>query len=85
MDFAIRNLSVLSYAQGFTAWHYRAPTVPLAVATAPDFFSPAADMICVGDTIVVSAAGDGALLYVVASGSVASGVVVKIMASTVTV
>ena len=59
MDFAIRNLSVLAYAQGFTLWHYRAPTAPLARATAAGFFSPAADMLAAGDMMLVSASDGG--------------------------
>ena len=64
MDFAIRNLSVLAYAQGFTLWHYRAPTAPLARATAAGFFSPAADMLAAGDMMLVSASDGGRLLFV---------------------
>ena len=74
MAFAIRNLSVLAYAQGFTLWHYRAhlPTlaatlVPPASAeevTAPGFFDPAADMLAAGDMLLVSTPQAGRLLYV---------------------
>ena len=60
--FAIRNLSVLAYAQGFTLWHYRASTV--AGTRRPDFFGAARDMLSVGDMILVSAAGAGAVLVV---------------------
>ena len=38
MNFAIRNLSVLNYAQGFTFWHYRASGTPLDAVLAPGFF-----------------------------------------------
>ncbi len=74
MAFAIRNLSVLAYAQGFTLWHYRAnvPTlsgrlVPPASAeevTRPGFFDPAADMLAAGDMVLVSTPGTGQMLYV---------------------
>ena len=62
-DFAIRNLSVLSYAQGFTAWHYKA-RMPLADALAPGFLRPAASMLEPGDTVMISAQDGGALIFV---------------------
>lgn len=65
--FAIRNFSVLSYAQGFTQWHYRAGAQGGVVADtlAPGFFSSCADMVEVGDHIHVSdGAGEGAILAV---------------------
>ena len=74
MAFAIRNLSVLAYAQGFTLWHYRAnlPTlgatlVPPASAeevAEPGFFDPASDMLAQGDMLLVSAKDRGKLLFV---------------------
>ena len=77
MAFAIRNLSVLAYAQGFTLWHYRAnlPTlagtlVPPARAEeveAPGFFDPARDMLAQGDMLLVSTPEAGRLLFVTAT------------------
>ncbi len=74
MAFAIRNLSVLAYAQGFTLWHYRAhvPTlcgtlVPPATAAEvgeSGFFDAAADLLAAGDMLLVSTPGAGRLLYV---------------------
>jgi hypothetical protein len=74
MAFAIRNLSVLAYAQGFTLWHYRAnvPTLgatlvqptSLAEITEPGFFDPAADMLAQGDMLMVSTPEAGKLLFV---------------------
>ena len=74
MSFAIRNLSVLAYAQGFTLWHYRA-NVPTLGATlvqpasadevgAAGFFDPAADMLAQGDMVLVSARDAGRVLFV---------------------
>ena len=81
MAFAVRNLSVLAYAQGFTLWHYRAnvPTlgaslvqpVDLDEVRAPGFFDPAADMLAAGDMVLVSSPGTGAALFITA---VAGGV-----------
>lgn len=64
MSFQIRDLSALSFAQGFTHWHYRAPALRLAQVLAPGFFNPAAGRIATGDHIKVSAADGGADLYV---------------------
>jgi hypothetical protein len=74
MAFAIRNLSVLAYAQGFTLWHYRAniPTLGATVVPAasaaeigqPGFFDPAADMLAAGDMVLVSASDAGKVLFV---------------------
>lgn len=67
MTFAIRNLSVLAYAQGFTLWHYKAAGGQLADAAAPGFFDPAGDMLATGDMLLVSAADGGRVLFVAAS------------------
>ena len=55
MAFAIRNLSVLAYANGFTLWHYRGAEEPLAAINAAGFFADAADMLCTGDIVMVTA------------------------------
>ena len=65
--FAIRNLSVLSYAQGFTLWHYRGPSNTLAEVLAPGFFNQAQDMIPAGDMMHVTAQDGGATLFVTLS------------------
>jgi hypothetical protein len=67
MDFAIRNLSVLAYAQGFTLWHYRADAAPLDQAARPGFFDDAADMFAAGDMVLVSASTGGRVLFVTAT------------------
>lgn len=74
MAFAIRNLSVLAYAQGFTLWHYRAnvPTlgaslvqpVSLDEVRAPGFFDPAGDMLAPGDMVMVSTPTAGSVLFI---------------------
>jgi hypothetical protein len=68
MPFAIRNLSVLSYAQGFTLWHYRAGAARLDDVANPGFFDDAADMLAVGDMMMVSGADGGRILCVATSG-----------------
>lgn len=74
MAFAIRNLSVLAYAQGFTLWHYRAnvptlgsgivPPASLDEVGEPGFFDPASDMLAQGDMVLVSTPSAGGVLFV---------------------
>jgi len=80
MAFALRNLCDLAYAQGFTLWHYRAAACPLAHATAPGFFNPAADLISAGDMLLVSAADGGRVLFV-ANASDTAGVATTSLAA----
>jgi hypothetical protein len=68
MSFAIRNLSVLAYAQGFTLWHYRAGAARLDEASADGFFDAAADMLAVGDMLMISTVNGGRILCVAATG-----------------
>jgi hypothetical protein len=67
MAFAIRNLSVLAYAQGFTLWHYKSGAATLAQAAAHGFFDNASDMLATGDMMMISAADGGRVLYVAAT------------------
>ncbi len=67
MAFAIRDLSVLAYAQGFTLWHYKAGADPLRAIAAPDFFNTAADMLASGDMLLVSGPRIGQALFVTAT------------------
>jgi hypothetical protein len=64
MTFAIRDLSVLAYAQGFTLWHYKAGAATLAEASATGFFDAASDMLAVGDMVMISARDGGRILCV---------------------
>jgi hypothetical protein len=66
--FAVRDLSVLQFANGFTLWSYKAGDTLLSSITAPGFFNEARDMLRPGDHIHVSGIRGGAVLYVVSSG-----------------
>lgn len=68
MAFAIRNLSVLAYANGFTLWHYKAGKDRLNQVEKLDFFVDAADMLAQGDMLMVSAA-DGGRILTISAGS----------------
>lgn len=65
MVFAVRNLSVLAYANGFTLWHYKAGKDRLEAVASGNYFSDAADMLAVGDMMMITAA-DGARIMCVA-------------------
>ena len=65
MAFAVRDLSVLAYAQGFTFWHYKAGTDEPGTVAAAGFFDHAADMLAVGDMLAVSSLKGGRVLCVV--------------------
>ena len=56
MAFAIRNLSILTYANGFTLWHYKSAKDGMELITAPNYMADASDMLTVGDRIMVQAA-----------------------------
>jgi hypothetical protein len=65
MSFAIRNLSVLAYANGFTLWHYKTAD-ELASVSVPNYFAQGGDMIASGDMVMLSAA-DGARIVCAAN------------------
>ncbi len=65
MEFALRNLSVLAYANGFTLWHYKAAGETHDAAAAAGFFDRAGDMLAAGDMIMVSSPRGGGMLCVV--------------------
>ena len=77
--FKLRDLSVHSYANGMTLWHYKAETTR-AEMLAPGFFASVADMLTPGDFMMISASDGGALLYV--TGADANGVRVAEMCRT---
>jgi hypothetical protein len=67
MEFTVRNLSVLAYAQGFTLWHYKAPACSLDSLARPGFFDHAADMFAAGDMLMLSARDGGRVAFVAAA------------------
>lgn len=76
MEFAIRNLSVLAYAQGFTLWHYRARGATLENIRQKGFFDSASDMLAAGDMLMISA-DDAGSVVLVTSASETGGVTVS--------
>jgi len=59
--FAIRNLSVLAYANGFTLWHYKSEKDRLAEITKLGYFNEAEDMLTKGDIIIVTGSDGGTM------------------------
>jgi hypothetical protein len=53
MAFVSNDLSVLSYANGFTLWHYTTPH-SAAVVNGDGYFNGASDMLRTGDMILVN-------------------------------
>lgn len=60
----LRNLSVLCYANGFTLWAYKDSSDLLATVTSPHFLGDAADMLSVGDMVLLAAADGGTVRMV---------------------
>lgn len=56
MAYNSSNLSVLAYANNFTLWHY---TTTDANVTDSGYFNKAADMMRVGDFVIVNVDTDG--------------------------
>jgi hypothetical protein len=54
MAFAIRDLSVLAYANGFTLWHYKAGNDSLTNVASDNYFADASDMMAGGDMVMTS-------------------------------
>jgi hypothetical protein len=69
MAFAVRNLSVLAYANGFTLWHYKILGDDPKNAGKSGFFTPAGDMLCVGDMVMVSGTAGASLMCLLADGA----------------
>jgi hypothetical protein len=54
MAYKAENLSVLSYANGFTLWHYRTEDAATVVDSA-GYFNVASKMLRVGDFLMLNA------------------------------
>ena len=64
MAFAVRHLSVLAYANGFTLWHYKAAKDSLDVVTTGNYFGEGADMLTAGDLVMVTGASGARIVAV---------------------
>jgi len=68
MAFALRNLSVLAYANGFTLLHDKATTDKLTQTTKTGYFADAADLLAEGDMVMLSAAEGGKIAAITGQG-----------------
>jgi hypothetical protein len=68
MAFAIRDLSVLAYANGFTLWHYKAGNESLADVASDDYFVDASDMMAAGDMLMISTTSGCRMLCIAFAG-----------------
>jgi hypothetical protein len=68
MSFAVRNLSVLAYANGFTLWHCRCGVEDSGSVGDANYFRESGDMLAAGDMIIVSHPGGGKLIVVASRG-----------------
>ena len=66
MAYNSKNLSALTYANGFTLWHYKSPDAAADIDTS-NYFNGAAAMLRPGDFILTNAS---------TSGTVESGVLI---------
>jgi hypothetical protein len=53
-SFKIRDMSILSYAQGFSHWHYNSKGATLAEVTSDGFFDPLKNMLKICDVITIT-------------------------------
>mgnify|MGYP000922504734 CR=1 FL=1 len=58
MAFDSDGLGVLAYCNGFTLWHYHGADSSFSTIKTNGFFNPAADLMRLGDLIVVQAKND---------------------------
>ncbi len=58
MAYKFSDLSVLAYANNFTLWHYTSVDNTATIAAA-GYFNSAADMLRVGDLIIINIDTDG--------------------------
>jgi hypothetical protein len=68
MAFAIRNLSVLTYANGFSLWHYKAGADRLDAVSSGNYLADAAAMLAAGDLVIIVAADGARIVCVTQSG-----------------
>jgi hypothetical protein len=76
--FAIRQLSVLQYANGFTMWHYKSED-PIAHTWVAGYFNDATDMMSPGDMIAISAPDGGCMRCVHKTDSPPHSVALKLL------
>ena len=64
MAFKIQNLSVLSYANGFTLWHYRTADDNKTAVDTEGYFNVASDMMRPNDMVIVNTASETGIVII---------------------
>ena len=64
MAFKIQNLSVLSYANGFTLWHYRTTEDNKNTVDTEGYFNTAHEMIRLNDLVIVNAVSETGMVII---------------------
>ena len=77
MTFAIRNLSVLAYANGFTLWHYKSEADERSRLTVRNFFAEARDMLADGDLMIATTNRGPVLMAVTASDGLVQAMIMR--------
>lgn len=83
MAYMSKDLSVLAYANGFTAWHYTTADTASQIA-APGYFNASLNMFRAGDEITanVNTTGKIGLVRLLVSGNSHGVVTVEVVGST---
>ena len=79
MAYKASDLSVLAYANNFTLWHYTTVDTTLIIEGA-GYFNSAADMVRVGDLLIINIDTDGtpATKFYIVTGNTGSSVTVAV-------
>lgn len=77
MAFALRNLSVLAYANGFTLWHYKAGMDQRSKLTAKNFFDEAKDMLTDGDLVIANTNTGPVMMAVMAADGAVQAMIMR--------
>ncbi len=79
MAYTASDLSVLAYANNFTLWHYTTVDPTLTIEGA-GYFDSAADMVRVGDLVIINIDTDGtpATKFYIVTGNTGSSVTVAV-------
>ena len=69
MPLQIDDLSALSYADGFTLWHYQSAADSRSTMSAPGYFAPVSHMVRTGDIILARGSDGFVLLHMADTGT----------------
>jgi hypothetical protein len=73
MPLQLDDLSALSYADGFTLWHYRSEADGRSAITAQGYFAPVSHMVRAGDIVLARGIDGFVLLHLDGAGTNLTG------------